>query len=62
MKKSFAFLAGGLVVLIAGSLVLLTSLSQAQSGDGAPVSAIDLHNVLHVAIPYKWGHMPARGI
>jgi len=53
MKKSFAFLAGGLLALIAGSLALLTSLSQAQSKDGPPVTAVYLHNVLHVVIPYS---------
>ena len=52
MKKSFAFLAGGFLLLVAGSVALLTSLSQAQSKDGAPVSATYLHNVLHVAIPW----------
>ena len=56
MKKSFAFLAGGLLALVAGSLALLTSLSQAQSKDGAPVSAVYLHSILHVAIPYNAPH------
>ena len=56
MKKSFAFLACGLVVLVAGSLALLTSFSQAQSKNDAPVSATYVHGVLHVSIPYNAPH------
>jgi hypothetical protein len=53
MKRSFAFLAGGLLALAAGSVALLTSLSQAQSKDAAPVSATYLHGVMHLAFAYS---------
>jgi len=52
MKKSLAFLAGLLTLLVAGSMALLTSLSQAQWKDSTP-SATYLHGVLHVSIPYN---------
>lgn len=39
MKRSFPFIAGGLLVLIAGSLALQTSFSRAQSRDGESLSA-----------------------
>ena len=53
MKKSSAFLAGLLALVVAGSVALLTSLSQAQSKDVPPVSATYLHGVLHISIPYN---------
>ncbi len=53
MKKSVAYLASGLLVLlVAGALAQWTSISQAQSKDTTP-SATYLHGTLHVSIPYS---------
>jgi hypothetical protein len=50
-KRSFIWLAGGLLALMGGSVALL-SLSQAQLKDDARVAATYRNGVLHVSIPY----------